>query len=79
MDWILNVKKNIIRGLIPKQVIKYKKWQTKDLLVFRFQFNITNTECRILLVKVKNENYIEFHLGKHNYYDRTRKKLGLRN
>jgi len=56
----------------------YKEWEISELLTFRYPFCIGNTEYRILFVKVKNSDYIEFHLGDHKYYDRVRKDLDLK-
>jgi len=55
---------------------KYKVWQAGQILVFIYRFKIDN-ECRILALKVKNSNFIEFHLGLHDYYDEIRRALGL--
>ncbi|HIG93350.1 MAG: hypothetical protein QT02_C0003G0041 [archaeon GW2011_AR9] len=56
----------------------YKKWAAHELLTFRYPLSVNNTEYRILLVKVKNSIYIEFHLGDHKYYDKIRKDLDLK-
>jgi hypothetical protein len=76
--WIKDINKKLVIPLSVNINKNYKKWIIKDLLVFRLPFSINNIEYRILLVKVKNSVYIEFHLGKHNYYDKIRKDLGLR-
>ncbi len=39
--------------------------------------DIQGTEYRILLIKLKNSFYIEFHLGSHKYYDKLRSRLEL--
>ena len=69
-----NEKRNLLRPVINK---KYKQWQTTQLLSFRKALTINNVPYRILLIKVKNQYYIEFHLGKHKYYDKIRNLLGL--
>lgn len=76
--WLKYINKRLVIPLSINIKKEYKKWIIKDLLVFRFPFSINNIQYRILLVKVKNSVYIEFHLGKHNYYDKMRKELGLK-
>lgn len=76
--WIQNVLERKIQPILIGSDKKYKDWEIKELLTFRYQFNIANTEYRILFVKVKNAVYIEFHLGDHNYYDKVRKDLDLK-
>jgi hypothetical protein len=76
--WVNNINQKLIIPLSSNVNKNYKRWIIKDLLVFRFPFSINNIEYRILLVKVKNLVYVEFHLGKHKYYDKIRKDLGLR-
>jgi len=76
--WIEEV---ILRRIQPITIgsnQKYKKWPVNQLLIFRYPFTIGNSEYRILLVKVKNAIYIEFHLGDHKYYDDVRKELGVK-
>lgn len=78
-EWARRVKdseEKMIRN--PSSNINYKQWQVKDLILFRYAFNINNIEYRISLLKVKNRNFIEFHLGKHDYYDKIRKDFGLK-
>jgi len=56
---------------------KYKGIPLNKLLSFRKEIQISGNEHRILLIKIKNENYIEFHLSQHKYYDTLRKDLSL--
>lgn len=78
ISWIKDINYRLIIPISVNIKKDYKKWLIKDLLVFRFPFSINNIKYRILLVKVKNSVYIEFHLGKHEYYDKIRKNLGLK-
>ncbi|MBU0756863.1 MAG: hypothetical protein KKF44_02255 [Nanoarchaeota archaeon] len=74
-SWIEEI---IARKTIPIKATKtniYKDWHLYELLTFRYAFNMDGTEYRILLVKIKNSFYIEFHLGDHKYYDKVRKNL----
>lgn len=76
-SWLHLVVKENIRPLHPKRNQKYKNHTTNELLVFRYALTIEGSAYRILLVKIKNKYYWEFHLGKHDYYDKLRKKLFL--
>ncbi len=64
-----------IQPIVVGSKKSYKQWTVAELLIFRYPFSIGNTKYRILLVKVKNSVYIEFHLGDHKYYDKVRKEL----
>lgn len=76
--WVENIIKKEVQPIMPRKSYKtYKKWPVSDLLSFRKELNINNTDYRIMLLKVKNNFYIEFHLSTHNYYDKLRNKLGL--
>jgi len=77
-SWILNVLEKKIQPISLASKQNYKDWKVNELLIFRYPFTISSIEYRILFVKVKNSIYIEFHLGDHNYYDRTRKELNLK-
>ena len=77
-QWIQDILRRRIQPIAIKSDKQYKEWAVSELLTFRYQFNIDNTEYRILLVKVKNSIYIEFHLGDHKYYDKVRKDLDLK-
>ncbi|MBU1203826.1 MAG: hypothetical protein KKG60_02030 [Nanoarchaeota archaeon] len=75
--WISEVINENIQPIIISSKKSYKKWKMNQLLVFRYPLNINNIEYRVLLVKVKNSIYIEFHLGSHKYYDKVRKDFDL--
>ncbi len=77
-QWIMEVVGKKIQPIFIGSQKSYKEWSVNELLTFRYQFSIENTEYRILLVKVKNSIYIEFHLGDHKYYDKVRKNLYLK-
>jgi len=77
-SWIKEVVEKQIQPITIGSKKPYKNWTINQLLVFRFPFNINNTEYRILFVKVKNAVYIEFHLGDHKYYDKVRTDFGLK-
>jgi hypothetical protein len=76
--WVRDVIAKDIQPILVGSDKKYKEWPVSELLTFRHQFSIGNTEYRILFVKVKNSIYIEFHLGDHKYYDNVRKELDLK-
>lgn len=76
--WIEETLRRNIQPITIGEKKPYKEWSLNQLLIFRYQMNIANNEYRILLVKVKNSIYIEFHLGNHKYYDRIRKDLSLK-
>ena len=77
-QWIRDILEKKIQPIAIKSDKQYKEWVVSELLTFRYQFNLNNTEYRILLVKVKNSIYLEFHLGDHKYYDKVRKDLDLK-
>jgi hypothetical protein len=77
-NWIEGVVKKNIRPIVIATKKHYKDWLVNQLLTFRYPLNVNDVEYRILLVKVKNSVYIEFHLGDHNYYDKIRKDLNLK-
>ncbi|MAF99185.1 MAG: hypothetical protein CMH61_01090 [Nanoarchaeota archaeon] len=76
--WVDDVFNEKIRPIVIASKKSYGEWVVNQLLTFRYQFSMGNTEYRILFVKVKNSIYIEFHLGDHKYYDKVRKDLNLR-
>ena len=76
-DWIKRVTNKNIQPITVGSKKKYKEWEVYNLLFFRKEMKIDHTEYRIFFMKVKNLFYIEFHLGKHSYYDKLRKKLDL--
>ena len=76
--WAERIMKEEIQPILTKKSKKrYKQWLIHDLLSFRKEVGIERTHYRVLLIKVKNSFYIEFHLSDHNYYDKLRKKLDL--
>jgi len=75
--WMEKVLESAIQPISTASKQRYKQWNISELLVFRYPFQIKNTEYRVLLVKVKNKLYIEFHLGDHKYYDQVRTQLKL--
>ncbi len=77
--WLRQVIEKNIQPILVASKKPYKDWRTGQLLTFRYPFTVGNMEYRILLVKVKNSIYIEFHLGDHKYYDTVRKELDLTN
>ena len=77
-SWLKRIVSQEIRALHPKRGQQYKGVPTNELLVFRYALNIEGVAYRVLLVKIKNEFFWEFHLGKHDYYDDVRKKLSLK-
>jgi len=77
-NWIKNVVQEELRPMSkPISKKKYKNWMIHDLLSFKKEINIEKSHYRLLLIKVKNSFYIEFHLSNHKYYDKLRKSLGL--
>ncbi len=78
-SWIRKVISKEIDPILVGSKKRYKDWLVHKLLSFRKEINIKGNDYRIMFIKVKNSFYIEFHLGKHKYYDSLRKKLGLTN
>ena len=80
-EGIYNWTKDVIaKKLIPaltQSKKMYKLWKINELLSFIKKFNISNQEKRIILIKIKNKDFIEFHMSKHEYYDKLRKQLNL--
>ena len=76
-DWVKSVINDKITPLLRKSNKKYKDNSISDLMSFRKELKISGNEHRIMLIKIKNAHYIEFHLGQHKYYDALRKSLGL--
>src|SRR3989344_1083291 len=71
VQWIRGVLQKEIQPILVGSKKPYKEWAISQLLTFRYPFTVGNNEYRILLVKVKNSIYIEFHLGDHKYYDKV--------
>ena len=78
-SWIKQIIENRIRPLITNKNASYKEVPLNQILTFRKEISINNNEHRIMLLKIKNLNYIELHLGTHKYYDQLRRSLGLTN
>jgi len=76
-EWIKEVIERKTQPITIGSKKKYKEWQLYNLLTFKYPFKLENTEYRVVLIKVKNSFYIEFHLSDHKYYDKLRKKLDL--
>jgi hypothetical protein len=68
--WIEEVIRRDAQPITINSSKRYKEWPAKELLVFRYPFTESGNQHSILLVKVRNSFYIEFHLGDHKYYDR---------
>jgi hypothetical protein len=75
--WVEKVIKEEIYPIPKTSDRKYKQWHAYQLLTFVNKLNINSKEYRILLIKLKNSFYIEFHLGTHKYYDKLRSRLDL--
>ena len=75
--WVKMAVSKEIQPIIARSNKKYKKWDIHQLLSFRKEMDIEGVSYRIMLLKVKNSFYIEFHLGQHSYYDKLRNRLGL--
>ena len=78
ITWLQTITERKERALLPTHGSQYKSVPTGDLLVFRKELSIEGKAMRILLVKIKNAQYWEFHLGKHAYYDEVSEQLQLR-
>lgn len=74
-SWIQEVIDKRIRPIMVNTDESYKQFKMNQLLVFRYPLNIEGNEYRILLVKIKNSFYLEFHFGDHEYDDDVRKEL----
>lgn len=76
--WLNEIKKDTAKVLKRNLNLKYKSWKLSDLLTFRYPFIINDIEYRILVIKIKNGDFIEFHLGNHKYYDKKTGELFLK-
>jgi hypothetical protein len=76
-QWVERVVQKDIQPIFIGDTKRYKGHPLHELMTFRYPFEIENVNYRILLIKVKNSVYIEFHLGDHKYYDKVRKDLKL--
>jgi hypothetical protein len=77
-DWVSAIMTCPGKPLRPPSNKMYKRWRLKQILVFRKALTIKGNAYRVLLVKVKNGFYIEFHLGDHDYYDKIRTDLKIK-
>lgn len=74
---IKNIDSNLIEWckLVKDDKIKRIPSNLTDNVVFINKIGSTN---RCIIIKMKNGEFIEIHLGNHKYYDYLRKKLGLK-
>jgi mRNA-degrading endonuclease RelE of RelBE toxin-antitoxin system len=76
--WVREVVENNIAPIMKNaRDKKYKGIPLNEILSFRKEIQVAGSDHRIMLIKIKSEHYIEFHIGQHKYYDRLRKNLGL--
>ena len=77
-ETIKNVDENLIvwcNLLKEGKINPQRPRKLKDNLVFIKKIGSSN---RCIVIKIKNEEFKEIHLADHEYYDRLRKKLGLK-
>jgi len=74
-SWLERVAARKEKGMAPDAGYRGYAWH--QLLIFRFPFSLESGRHRVLVVKVKNARYVEFHLGGHQYYDEVRSRLGV--
>lgn len=67
IDWCNKLKAGEIRAVRPPNFT--------DNMVFIKKIGSSN---RCIIIKIKNREFKEIHLGDHDYYDRLRKILGLK-
>ena len=67
LEWCVLLKEEKIRA--------YPSPKLKDCLIFIKKIGSSN---RCIIIKIKNGEFQEVHLGDHDYYDRLRKVLGLK-
>ena len=67
VNWCIAVRDGEIKAIPPKY--------SKDELVFIKKIGSSN---RCIIIKIKNGEFKEIHLGDHDYYDDLRRKLGLK-
>ena len=78
-SWVKNVCDDKITPLMKNlSNKKYKGIPLSNLMSFRKEIQISGNDHRIMLIKIKSSDYIEFHLGDHKYYDKVRKELDLK-
>jgi len=69
IDWCKQCKEDLLRGYTP---------ENKKMKHFYVFFKKIGNETRSILIKIKNQDFIEIHLADHTYYDDKRKELGLK-
>lgn len=62
----------VVKGNIPHTPITHKKYRDWVLFIDKL------ADKRVLVVKIKNKEFIEVHLGSHYYYDEQRKRFGIK-
>ena len=67
LEWCKRVKNQELPPAYPKKA--------KESVVFIKKIGSSN---RCIVIKIKNGIFSEIHLGDHNYYDKLRKRLGLK-
>lgn len=75
---IKNIDENLIswcQQLLKNEIIPKYPPKFKDSLIFIKKMGSAN---RCIVIKIKNGEFTEVHLGDHDYYDRLRKILGLK-
>ncbi|MBN1503101.1 hypothetical protein JW930_06145 [Candidatus Woesearchaeota archaeon] len=68
IDWC----KEVEQGNIPHTPITHKRYRDWILFIDK------KADKRVLIVKVKNQAFIEVHLSGHKYYDDQRKRFGIK-
>ena len=67
LDWCKKIKNNKVYP-IPSSVFR-------DSVIFIKKIGSSN---RCVVIKIRNNEFAELHLGNHSYYDKLRKVLGLK-
>ncbi len=67
IDWCLLIKEEKIRAIPTSRVL--------DTVVYIKKIGSAN---RCIVLKIKNGVFAEIHLGDHDYYDKLRRRLGLK-
>lgn len=69
LEWCTRCKEDLLRGYTP---------ENKKMKHFYVFFNKIGSDIRSILIKIKNQDFIEIHLGDHRYYDDKRTEMGLK-
>lgn len=64
--------KEVFAGKIPHTPITHKKYREWALFINKI------ADKRALVVKIKNQAFIEVHLSGHKYYDKQRERFGIK-